>query len=126
MCSPGIANPKRKPLIIVHGGSKQAYERFEAWLGEGLIQRTTARDFERLCSLFVATAVHCEVLRRISASLQPKLTAREAAFATATLLEAQGLLEYFDHDFAEAYAACLTPRGRTILTVQQFIDRCRD
>lgn len=120
MCSPAVANTRYKPLVILEAMNRRARVTFEKWLGPAHLKLANAQSFERLCTIFIATALHCEMLCRVNASLPSNLSPGDKRVSAETLLEAFSLLETFDFDPAAAFAACLTPRGRTLATTRKF------
>lgn len=120
MCSPAIASLDYKPIVIACGKSQRSRIQFSDWVGDARILFTTPSNFERHTSLFFATALHCETLRRVQAKLKPKVTKNERRFAATTLLEAFTLLEAYDFEEKRALEACLTPRGLTRQAISSF------
>jgi hypothetical protein len=123
ICSPAIANVHRRPLVIVSSTSHQAREVFSKWAGAAILHEVSGRELARATALFMATIVHCGVLRRMASSLRPIADAKERQFAAATLVEAFGLLETCAFDAEKALAACATPRGLTHKILKDFLNR---
>jgi hypothetical protein len=123
MCSAAIGNPKRAPLVVISGESRIAFRQFEQWIRTATIQRADSKAFDRLSNMFIATAVHCETLRRIEEYYQSSSSWTERRFAALTLLEAFSLMEAHSFDAADAFDVCLTPRGMTGEVVRRFLTR---
>lgn len=113
MCSAAIANTRHRPLVILTDTDRIACDVVKEWLGPANVHVAEPASFGRLCSIFIATAIHCESLRRTLKTLSPQPDHREKRFSADTLSEAFALLETFSFDPNAAFDACLTPRGRT-------------
>jgi hypothetical protein len=123
ICSPAIANPHRKPLVIVSTTSHEARQAFSGWIGGAILHEVSGRELARGTTLFMTTIVHCGVLQRMASSLRPVADAKERQFAAATLVEAFGLLETYEFNPEKALAACATPRGLTHEILHRFLGR---
>lgn len=122
MCSAAIANTKQRPIIIAKTKNKKKLNTLREWAGPCKFFTGVDEEYERYSSLFLATAIHCDVICRATSLLVKNANSAENQFVTETLLEAHSLLKYSEYDPALALDLCLTPGGKTAQVLHELFD----